>query len=102
MSHTDSTEAASPGPDPGHAGSWSVNLERDRHAESADRVVEEATEAVEATSPGYHVNLVTHGAHGDPRDYLWDALESLEPDLTVEYVDRCGCGGHVTRVHVHD
>jgi hypothetical protein len=48
------------------------------------------------------VNLVTHGAHGDPRDYLWDALDATPRPLTVEYVDRCGCGGHVTRVHVHE
>jgi putative CGCGG family rSAM target protein len=85
-----------------HEGSWSANLEGERHAESEARVIEDAREAVAATRAGYHVNLVTHGAHGDPREYLWDALDATARPLTVEYVDRCGCGGHVTRVHVHE
>jgi putative CGCGG family rSAM target protein len=91
--------------DGNHDGSWSANLEQPRHAESADQVVADARAAVRATSVGYHVNLVTHAAHGHPRSYLWEELESmaasLDRDLDVEYVDRCGCGGHVTRVTRH-
>lgn len=87
-----------------HDGSWSASLEEPHHAESRERVVDEALEAVAATRSGFHVNLVTHGEHGDPRDYLWDALDAFEADhdrsLRVEFVDRCGCGGYVTRVHV--
>lgn len=83
-----------------HDGSWSANLEQPRHAESADRVVDDARAAVRATADGFHVNLVTHRAHGHPRTYLWEALESMDRDLTITYVDQCGCGGHVTRVHV--
>lgn len=101
MSNSETTDGDGES-DAGHDGSWSANLEAERHAESADRVVEEAREAVAATRAGYHVNLVTHGEHGDPREYLWDALASMERALCVEYVDRCGCGGHVTRVHVDD
>lgn len=103
MSHSetaDDVDAETPSFETDHDGSWSANLEEERHAESRDRVIDEALKAVKATQQGYHVNLVTHGVHGDPRDYLWDVLESVESDLRVEFVDRCGCGGYVTRVHV--
>lgn len=87
-----------------HENSWSANLEEPHHADDRDRVVAEAIDAIEATAPGYHVNLVTHAAHGHPEGYLWPALESYVTDdeatLEWEYVDQCGCGGHVTRVHV--
>jgi putative CGCGG family rSAM target protein len=102
MTRSEPSDAEALRDEPPHDGSWSANLERERHAESEARVVEDALAAVEATAPGFHVNLVTHGDHGDPRDYLWDAVESTEREQTVEYVDRCGCGGYVTRVHVHD
>jgi hypothetical protein len=26
--------------------------------------------------------------------------ERVDADVSVSYVDQCGCGGHVTRVHV--
>jgi putative CGCGG family rSAM target protein len=103
MSHSetaDDVEAATAAFEADHDGSWSANLEEERHAESRERVIDEALQAVAATRRGTHVNLVTHGAHGDPRDYLWDALESVDRDLRVAFVDRCGCGGYVTRVHV--
>jgi putative CGCGG family rSAM target protein len=93
MSDTDPIDAD-------HDGSWSANLEEERHADDRELVVREAREAVRSTRPGVHVNLVTHGAHGDPRGYLWEPLESLDRAGDVEYVDRCGCGGYVTRVHV--
>ncbi|WP_290813239.1 CGCGG family rSAM-modified RiPP protein [Halovivax sp.] len=87
-----------------HENSWSANLEEPRHADDRELLVDEAIDAVEATAPGYHVNLVTHGAHGHPREYLWPALEehATRAGESIEwtYVDRCGCGGHVTRVHV--
>lgn len=83
-----------------HDTSWSANLEKPAHAEDRDLVVEQATSAVEHTAAGTHVNLVTHGAHGHPEGYLFEALEAAFPDAEYEYVDRCGCGGHVTRVYV--
>jgi putative CGCGG family rSAM target protein len=83
-----------------HDTSWSANLEGPDHAASEALVIEEAVEAVERTAPGTHVNLVTHGDHGHPEAYLYDELRAEFDDVTVEYVDRCGCGGHVTRVHV--
>ena len=83
-----------------HENSWSANLEREVHADDRDRVVTDAVAAIEHTAPGYHVNLVTHGDHGHPETYLYDALDERFPALFWVYVDQCGCGGHVTRVHV--
>ena len=81
-----------------HENSWSANLEHPRHAEDRDLLVRQAVEAVEHTAAGYHVNLVTHG---HPEDYLFGALSSaFGDDVEWEYVEQCGCGGHVTRVHV--
>lgn len=81
--------------------SWSVNLEHDRHAADRDLVVAEALRAVSRTVTGNHVNLVTHGDHGHPETYLYPVLdEELGDDASWEYVERCGCGGHVTRIHV--
>jgi putative CGCGG family rSAM target protein len=84
-----------------HDTSWSANLERPHHGESLDRLLDDAVTAVEHTAPGYHVNLVTHGEHGHPSTYLYDRLEAaFGPSIEWAYVERCGCGGHVTRVHV--
>lgn len=81
-----------------HENSWSVNLEKPEHAEDPEQIVREARQAIERTASGYHVNLVTHGDHGHPKTYLYVALDQLAVDY--EYVEQCGCGGHVTRVHV--
>jgi putative CGCGG family rSAM target protein len=83
-----------------HDTSWSANLEGPDHAASEGLVIEESIEAVERTAPGTHVNLVTHGDHGHPETYLYDELRERFDDVTVEYVDQCGCGGYVTRIHV--
>ncbi|MFC7078783.1 CGCGG family rSAM-modified RiPP protein [Halorussus caseinilyticus] len=84
-----------------HDNSWSANLEKPHHADSRDLVVAQARTAVEHTAAGNHVNLVTHGDHGHPETYLFDALDdAFGDDVRREYVEQCGCGGHVTRVHV--
>jgi len=83
-----------------HDTSWSANLEGPDHAASRELLIEEAIEAVERTESGNHVNLVTHGDHGHPETYLYSLLRERFDDATVEYVDQCGCGGYVTRVHV--
>lgn len=84
-----------------HDNSWSANLEQPYHADDRNLVVEQAEEAVEHTTAGNHVNLVTHGDHGHPETYLFDALDEAFGDgISWEYVDQCGCGGHVTRVFV--
>lgn len=81
-----------------HEGSWSANLERDQYADDAELVVAHARDAIDYTEAGHHVNLVTHAAHGHPESYLYDVLDEF--DVDYEYVDQCGCGGHVVRVHV--
>ncbi|MDY6764998.1 MAG: CGCGG family rSAM-modified RiPP protein [Halobacteria archaeon] len=80
---------------------WSVNLELPEHGEDKDLVLREAKEAVRQTADGYFVNLVTHSDHGHPSGYLYDELrDEFEDSVEIEYVDQCGCGGYVTRVHV--
>jgi putative CGCGG family rSAM target protein len=84
-----------------HENSWSASLEQPPHADDRDLVVAQAIDAVEHTASGTHVNVVIHGDHGHPSTYLYDALaEAFDETVDWEYVDRCGCGGHVTRVHV--
>jgi putative CGCGG family rSAM target protein len=87
--------------EPAHDGSWSKNLETEAYADDRERIVRDAVAAVEATRPGVHVNLVTHAAHGHPREYLYGELtERFGDAVGVEYVEQCGCGGHVSRVTV--
>ena len=97
----DLDEGVEPVTDRVHDNSWSANLEKPRHADDRVLVVEQAKQAVEHTAGGNHVNLVTHGDHGHPEDYLFEALaDAFDESVSWEYVEQCGCGGHVTRVHV--
>ncbi|GAB7008249.1 CGCGG family rSAM-modified RiPP protein [Halorubrum trueperi] len=96
----DHDETTEPITDEVHHNSWSANLERPKYADDADLAVRDALVAVEHTAPGNHVNLVTHGDLGHPETFLYDALEAESDGLSVEYVERCGCGGHVSRVRV--
>ena len=99
-SEHDHEHGADPVTDHVHENSWSANLEGPEHADDRDLLVRQAIEAVEHTAAGNHVNLVTHGNHGHPEEYLVDALEAeLGGDVDWEYVEQCGCGGHVVRVH---
>jgi putative CGCGG family rSAM target protein len=92
---------ADPVTDSVHDTSWSAPLEGPEHAADRSLLVRQAIDAVEHTAPGTHVNLVTHGDHGHPATYLFDALEAEYGDrVEYEYVEQCGCGGHVVRVHV--
>ena len=83
-----------------HDTSWSVNLEQPRYAADEELAIRDAIVAVEHTAPGTHVNLVTHADLGHPETFLYEALSDAFPTHDWEYVDQCGCGGHVTRVHV--
>jgi len=84
-----------------HDNSWSANMEKPEHAGEPGLVVEQAIDAVEHTTAGNHVNLVTHGENGHPEEYLYEALDAeFGDEIEREYVEQCGCGGHVTRVHV--
>jgi putative CGCGG family rSAM target protein len=93
---------AEPVTDRVHETSWSANLEKPEHGEDRELVVRQAIDAVDHTAAGTHVNLVTHEAHGHPSEYLYAELDSEfgAEDVDWEYVDQCGCGGHVVRVHV--
>ncbi|MFC6837911.1 CGCGG family putative rSAM-modified RiPP protein [Halomarina ordinaria] len=84
-----------------HHSSWSANLEKPVHGERLSAVVTGAIEAVDHTAPGYHVTLVTHGAHGRPDSSLGPVLhETFGDGIDWSYVKQCG--GHVLRVRVHD
>lgn len=85
-----------------HDNSWSVNLEKPQYEADRELLERHALEAVERTTGGHHVNLVTHAAHGHPEGYLYETLEERFADEPVrwEYVEQCGCGGHVVRAHV--
>lgn len=96
----DHDETAEPITDEVHDNSWSANLEKPKYADDADLAVRDALVAVEHTASGNHVNLVTHGDLGHPETFLYDALDRAIDDLAVEYVEQCGCGGHVSRVRV--
>jgi putative CGCGG family rSAM target protein len=94
-------ESATAVTDTVHDNSWSANLEQPEHAETESTVIKGAISAIEHTTSGNHVNLVTHANHGHPNDYLTDVLEErVEEAIEMEYVDQCGCGGYVLRVHV--
>lgn len=93
------SEATPPPTERHHETSWSADLEGPQYADDPDLVVEHARIAIERTADDVHVNLVTHGAHGHPEGYLYPALsEDPGEAIDVEFVDRCGCGGYVTRV----
>ncbi|WP_276273922.1 CGCGG family rSAM-modified RiPP protein [Haloarcula litorea] len=97
---TASHDDVAPVTDRVHENSWSANLETEAHAEDRSLVVEQAADAVAKTAAGHHVNLVTHAAHGHPEEYLYAELDERFDGIDYEYVSQCGCGGHVTKVHV--
>jgi hypothetical protein len=82
---------------------WSLNLEDTFYENNPEEIIKESVEAIQQTSEGCYVNLVTPGKCGDPRDgfiaQLGDRLriEGLAVKA-IQFVDQCGCGGYVTRV----
>ncbi|MFB6109904.1 MAG: CGCGG family rSAM-modified RiPP protein [Halodesulfurarchaeum sp.] len=101
-SHEEAHGESEPVTDHVHSNSWSANLEASQYGDDLDLLERHAIEAVEKTEPGYHVNLVTHENHGHPETYLFDVLEEQfgGDGISWEYIDQCGCGGHVVRVTV--
>ena len=84
-----------------HDNSWSVNLEKAEYESNPDLAISDGLDAIEQTVPGNHVNLVTHASLGHPEGFLFTALAEYDSrPIQYEYIDQCGCGGHVTRVHV--
>lgn len=81
-----------------HDRPWTADLETAAHAESRELVVAEALDAVEQTTAGTRVDIVTHERHGHPSEYLYREIESEAGTRTVRDGGRCGCGGYVTRI----
>lgn len=93
-------EDVQPVTDRTHDNSWSANLELPQYADDRDLLVEHAKDAVRQTTPGHHVNLVTHKNHGHPHEYLCGELKEAFDDIETQYVEQCGCGGHVVRATI--
>lgn len=100
--HERAHEESEPVTDHLHTNSWSANLEEPQYAEDLPLLERHAIEAVEHTADGYHVNLVTHETHGHPEGYLFETLRKRfgSQEIHWEYIDQCGCGGHVVRVYL--
>jgi len=84
-------------------GDWSLSLEDPYFESHIEEIFTESLAAVQRTKSGHYVNLVTPGACGDPRVWMFSQLLSQlqKAGLSVQdirYMNQCGCGGHVTRV----
>lgn len=81
------------------ARNWSINLETEEYVEDRDKIIADASEAVEQTVDGCFVNLAVAPDHGDPDAYLVPELHArFGTRISVRFVDQCGCGGYVYRV----
>jgi putative CGCGG family rSAM target protein len=100
MSSTPHDHDAEPVTDHVHDNSWSADLELPEHGGDRELVVRHALDAVEHAAAGNHVNPVTHATHGHPSACPFTVLgDGFGDDVDWEYVEQCGCGGHVVRVH---
>lgn len=83
-----------------HDRPWVANLETTAHATDRKLLIAEAVDAVDQTTSGTYVDVVTHGHHGHPKEFLYERLLSETPASTLIEKGRCKCGGYVTRVQV--
>lgn len=82
------------------SGNWSVNLETEEYVENRELIIKDATQAIEETEKGFYVNLAVAENHGSPDSYLIPELRKLfGSSIKIHFVDQCGCGGYVYRVH---
>lgn len=80
--------------------SWSASLEHGEYAMDRELVIRDGLEAIEETSEGTHVNLVTPSEFGNPEAYLTSKIRKVYGDtVDIRYIDQCGCGGYVLRVY---
>lgn len=82
---------------------WSLNLEDPYYEEHPEEILPESMKAIEQTSTGCYVNIVTPGLYGDPREQFIAQLQKQIASQQiavkeVRFIDECGCGGFVTRV----
>ncbi|WP_456474065.1 CGCGG family putative rSAM-modified RiPP protein [Candidatus Pyrohabitans sp.] len=80
--------------------SWSLDLEGEEYEEDIELLLREAKAAIESTSTGYSVNLVTPASLGMPDSLIEELKREYGEKIMAEYVDQCECGGYVTRVTV--
>ncbi len=80
--------------------SWSLDLEDEEYVRDKSKIMRDARWAIEITSPGRHVNLVTPASHGEPMELIHQLTEEYGDKIEVEFVDQCGCGGYVTKVTI--
>ncbi|QQE81261.1 CGCGG family rSAM-modified RiPP protein [Alicyclobacillus sp. SO9] len=77
-----------------------MNLETDEYIEDRDLIIEDSMKAIEETEPGYFVNLAVADNHGNPDGYLIPVLKAkYRESVDIHFIDQCGCGGYVYRVH---
>jgi putative CGCGG family rSAM target protein len=78
---------------------WSISLEHGEYEEDIELIVRDAIDAIEHTSKGFYVNLVTPSSFGHPASYLTEALDLYFMNkIDTKFIDQCGCGGYVLRV----
>lgn len=78
---------------------WSISLEHEEYENNVELIIEDALEAIQNTSVGYYVNIVTPANFGNPDDYLTKSLKlCFGPEIETKFIDQCGCGGYVLRV----
>lgn len=78
---------------------WSISFETEDYENNRDLIIEEASEAIRSTAPGYFVNIVTPASLGHPDDYLAKPLqEQFGRAIASKYMGQCSCGGFVLRV----
>lgn len=83
-----------------HERPWVADLETTDHAHNRQLTVAEAVDAIEQTSPGQFVDLVTHERHGPPASYLYEPIRTVDRHVNITDEGRCSCGGYVTRVTI--
>ena len=80
----------------------SVNLELEEYANDRALLIHDAIAAVAETKPGDYVNLAISETHGNPDVYLVPILqETFQDQITLRFIDQCGCGGYVYRASKH-
>lgn len=64
------------------------------YEEDVELLLREAKAAIESTSPGYSVNLVTPASLGKPDSIVEELKREYGEKIMTEYVDQCECGGY--------